>query len=486
MQISKKIFFAVAALALLAARLATAQDAAATLKAASEAMGAGNVTSIEYQGSGSSYNFGQAINVAAPWRHLIMKNYVADIQYGARAMQEEMDRTLVDGSMPFGGFHQILCVSGSDAWNFAGEVPTAAPAPVAAMERQLQIWLTPIGFLKAAEESRATVKTQGANKVITFTTADHHRVEGTINTQNLVTKTETWIDDPVLGDMPIVTTFSNYARFGDLTFPAKIVQTEGGYPVLELAVSDVKANAAKTIDVPANVRGVQAPPVVVKTEKLGDGVWFLGGGAYNSLLVEFDKYTVVVEGPLNEARSAAVIDEAHKLVPNKPIKYMVNTHNHFDHLGGIRTFVAEGSIIIAPGPNVAYYHKILLLPHTIHPDRLSRSPKPAVIEGVKTKRVLTDGKQTLEIYVTPIKGHSDAMIVTYSPELKLLTEADAYVPMPLSAPPSAKPDSYFLPFTVDLNEQLRRLKLDVGPIAPIHGRMTSMDEMLRMIGKSGG
>jgi len=180
-----------------------------------------------------------------------------------------------------------------------------------------------------------------------------------------------------------------------------------------------------------------------------------------------------------------LIAEVHKLAPNKPIKYVVNTHNHFDHLGGVRTFVAEGTTVIAPASNVAYYHKVFLMPHTLNPDKLSQSGKQANIEGVHTKRVLTDGTQTVELYVIPIKGHSDAMIVAYMPKNKLLVEADAYVPGPLNAPASAKPDPYFLPFTLDLYDRIQRLKLDVGPIAPLHGRMTSMAEMLRMIGKSG-
>src|SRR6267154_224971 len=120
-------------------------------------MGMEKLTSIEYKGSGSSYNFGQAISVAAPWRHLILKNYVADINYSAPAMREEMSRTLVDGSPPFGGFLQVQFISGKDAWNLAGDPPAASAAPSAASERQLQIWLTPAGFLKGAMTGDATV-----------------------------------------------------------------------------------------------------------------------------------------------------------------------------------------------------------------------------------------------------------------------------------------------------------------------------------------
>src|SRR5882762_11187150 len=117
MRIPTIALFTLAAFTLPSSSVALGQDVKATLEASSKAMGIVGLTSIEYKGSGSSYNFGQAINVAAPWRHLILKNYVADINYSAPAMREEMSRTLVDGSPPFGGFLQVQFISGKDAWN---------------------------------------------------------------------------------------------------------------------------------------------------------------------------------------------------------------------------------------------------------------------------------------------------------------------------------------------------------------------------------
>ena len=55
----------------------------------------------------------------------------------------------------------------------------------------------------------------------------------------------------------------------------------------------------------------------VESQKLADGVWLLGGGLYNSVLVEFNDFVAVVEAPQNEARSLAVIAEVNRLVPDK-------------------------------------------------------------------------------------------------------------------------------------------------------------------------
>ena len=44
-------------------------------------------------------------------------------------------------------------------------------------------------------------------------------------------------------------------------------------------------------------------------------------------------------------------------MPNKPIKYLINTHHHFDHASGIRTYAAEGITIVTHEINRPYYER---------------------------------------------------------------------------------------------------------------------------------
>ena len=296
-----------------------------------------------------------------------------------------------------------------------------------------------------------------------------------------MTQVETAIDNPVLGDMPWVATYSNYKSFGSLTFPTHIVQTEGGHPVLDLTVTDVKPNAPFTFETPQSVKNAQAPPVKVETVKVGDGVWYLLGGTHHSVVVEFSNFVTVIEGPLDDARADAVIAETHNLVPNKPIRYLINTHNHFDHLGGVRAFAAIGATIITPETNKAYYERSFANPQMIRPDDLAKSTKKAVIEGVQGSRTITDGKQTIDIYVQPLAGHNDAMILAYVPSQKLLVEADAWTPPAANAPaPTGAPN----PFTVQLFDEVEKLKLDVKQIAALHGPgLRSFDDLKKAAGK---
>ena len=148
----------------------------------------------------------------------------------------------------------------------------------------------------------------------------------------------------------------------------------------------------------------------IQAEKIGDGIWFLNYGSPQSLLVEFKDYLVIIEGPTGDDRSMATIAEAKRMFPNKPIKYLVNTHVHFDHSGGVRTYVAEGATIVTHEMNKPYYEKAWAAPRTLNPDKMSQANKTATFETFSDKHVLTDGKRSIEVYPIAGNGHSSAAL----------------------------------------------------------------------------
>jgi glyoxylase-like metal-dependent hydrolase (beta-lactamase superfamily II) len=454
---------------------ASAQDAKTVLQSASKAMG--DVKSIQYSGSGQFGILGQAFTPGGAWPINDIKSYTRTIDYGSKSAKEEM--TLVEptpvrngGGGPFAGEQkQVNLVSGQYAWNQPGNA--AQPALAAADERQIQIWLTPHGFLKAAMENNATAKKGSGGTVVSFTEGKY-KVSGTIDKQGMVTRTETWIPNPVLGDMPVETNYSGYKDFNGVKFPTLIVQKEGGSPVLNLTVSDVRANPNLALTVPDNVKAAKLPPVNVTSQKLADGVWFLAGGTHNSVLVEFPNYAVMVESPLNDARAMGIMAEAKKLIPEKPIKYLINTHDHFDHAGGVRAWVPEGVTIITQEANKSFYENSWKAPRAVEPDRLAQSPKKASFVTFKDKYALKDGGRELDIYRIPGDIHNAVMSMVYLPKEKILVEADDFTPAPPNAP-SAGPRSHA--GTVLLYEEIQRMKLDVATIAPLHGFVVPFAEL---------
>ena len=460
--------------------LALAQDAKAVLAAAAQAMGAGTLDTVVFSGSGTEYTVGQAFNGDSAWPKFINKTYSRQIDF--RTPATKLDRIRMQGeNPPHGGGGQP--VRGEQTQSQTVIVDANTP-----WVQQLDIWLTPHGFLRAAAAAAtATVKSQTVggtrHNVVSFTGGNNAAVNGYINGDNIVERVETWIDNPVLGDLQFEAVYSDYRDFAGVKFPMHIVQRQGGFPTLDLAISDVKPNAAVSIQPPARpaAPATTAAAPGLPTEKLADGVYLILGG-YASVAIDFKDYIVVIEGSTNDARSNAVIAEAKRLIPNKPLRYLVNTHHHFDHSGGLRAFVAEGATIITHEINQPYYARVWRNPHTLNPDRLAMQPRAPVFETMTEMKVLTDGNHVVELHHLLGSDHNQGLIAAYLPKERILIEADAFNPPGDKNAPVAQPPS---PFTTNLVANLTRLKLDVQRIIPIHypadGRVVDIAELNRAV-----
>jgi len=463
---------------------------AGTLEGAASALGVADLRALEFSGTGQWFQFGQAPAPALPWPQFEVSAYRATLDFTTPGARVEMTRrqTVEPGRERPAPVEQrpVQLVSGGFAWNLtpgaAGAAPTAQATPAAVEERVMEIWSTPHGFVKAALANNATVAPAGGGSEVTFTVGGKYRYVGTINAQNQVERVRTWIDNTVLGDTPVETVFTDYRDFAGRTFPGRIQRSQGGHPVLALDVSDVTANPAVDIAVPDAVRSFTPTPVRAESEVLAPGVFYITGGSHHSLAVEQADHIVVVEAPLNEERSLAVIAKVKELIPGKPIRYLVNSHAHFDHSGGLRTYVDEGATIVTHDANKAFYETAWAAPRTLKADRLAGSKKGATFQTFTDKTVLTDGKRSIEVHAIAGNGHNDAFAMVYFPAEKLLSEADAYSTPAPNAPPPAVPN----PFAVNLHDNIVRLKLDVARLAPIHGRVGPLAELRTFIGVPAG
>jgi glyoxylase-like metal-dependent hydrolase (beta-lactamase superfamily II) len=170
----------------------------------------------------------------------------------------------------------------------------------------------------------------------------------------------------------------------------------------------------------------------VTTEKLGDGILRLttGPGSYDSIIIDFKDHVMMLEAGQSEARALAYIAETKKLFPNKPIRYVFNTHAHSDHTGGLPALVAEGATIITHKNNEVFFDRALNTPRTLLNDTLAKNPKKARVEAVTDKKVYSDGSKTVEFYhVSPVP-HSNGLMVAYFPKEKILFQGDFSLPAP--------------------------------------------------------
>ncbi|CAM3676779.1 MBL fold metallo-hydrolase [Polaromonas hydrogenivorans] len=456
----------------------------ASLQSAAESLGATRIQSIEFSGGGKWFQFGQAPAPELPWPRFDVSRYTASIHYDSASARVQLSRlqTLEPDRVRPAPIEQNLdqYVSGARAWNqaVAPAATTVTPQPAAAEERAAEIWATPQGFLKAALANQAQSRPLKDGGVeVSFKLGGKYRYVGLINARDEVEEVRTWIDNPVLGDTLVETTFSHYEERGGVRFPAHIVRTQGGHRVLDLAVSEVKVN--RTAPLLAPEAAASAPAVTVTVNKLADGVFYLSGGSHHSVAIEQRDHVVLVEAPLDEARSQAVIKQVKATIPGKPIKYLINTHAHFDHSGGLRSYVAEGATIVTHQDNIAYYRAAWAGAHTLNPDRLAKSHKPARFAGFTDKHVLTDGQRRIEVHTLAGNTHNDAFALVYLPAEKILIEGDAYTPLAAGAKPPAQPN----PYSVNLLDNVKKLKLDVARIAPLHGQLATLADLRAAVGQ---
>jgi glyoxylase-like metal-dependent hydrolase (beta-lactamase superfamily II) len=420
---------------------AVAQDAKTVIANAQKAMG--DVKSITYSGSAKDVAFQQCGSNAAdmncrgthdPMRPI--NNYVRVIDLTAPASRA----TGATNNPAGGGATQPM-----PGTFFQGI--TAQQADVSQpWINSLEFYITPWGFLKGAGANNATAskkKVDGKNyTVLTWSptvkapSGKSYVINGYINEQNMVERVETWVGENIMGDMHILATYTGWKDFGGVMAPAKIVQTRGGWPFFEVTVMAAKANppdVATLIPAPAGGRGGGgapgggAPaPLVVTSEKLGDGLYRLttGPGSYDSVIVEFKDYIMMLEAGQSEARGLAYVAATKKLIPNKPIRYVMNTHPHSDHTGGLPVLVAEGATIITQKNNEEFLGKALNTPRTLLDDTLAKNPKKAKIEAVSEKKVYSDGTRTVEMYHVAPVPHSNGLLIAYIPKEKILFQGD--------------------------------------------------------------
>jgi glyoxylase-like metal-dependent hydrolase (beta-lactamase superfamily II) len=501
------------------------------IEAATAAIGADRLSCVSISGTAYSGMVGQqhlnGYDIDWP-RGAPLRNYSRIIDWQNVRMLETFDRE--PGNNPAswkyglgwqGGTaiqqqtRQEFMLNGDFAWHKDGSNANPVAAPTLDAERwQLDMWLTPHGFLKAAllpganpvaswrwelgEMGRdgATVSPEKVS-IISITVMDKYRVDATVNSQNLLQRIHTWVPDPVLGDTNYEHEFSNddYIDIGDgILFPTtwhhhtgwddnyQAQSINAGHNAFGGKQSDIQANVCPgNLEIPSSVQGAQFE-TSVEIQSLADGVWLFGGASHNSVVIEFEDYITVIEAPLSERRNLQVIDEIVRLIPDKPIRFLVNTHQHHDHIAGLRTYMHIGATIITHWKNYDFYTNDVLnySPRTLMPDQVSLWPPTELAEGyqyetVRENYVLMDDSQRLHLsYVHPL-NHVEGMLVAYLPDEKILIEADLFNPGERQAVSAANRSLY---------THVQRLNLEVDSVVPIHGQPVPWDDFLDFLGEN--
>ena len=535
---AKRVFGSVVLLLLLVGGRVPAQqfppgyvDPAPLLAAVAEEIGESSLRCITYSGAGYDGAVGQtfenAVNVDWP-RIDSLGNYTRTINWDTGTSKETFDRRpgLNPASWKYGigwvggtptqtATRQTHIVNGDVAWYMDGDGPPVAVPPEIAEVYQLDMWMNPHGFLKAArlpganpvalwrweqiEKGRdGNVVSPEKMHVVAITILGKYRVDATINSQNQIQRIKTTVNIPALGDFNIEHESTNQRPFGNVKWPIAWHSHQGwddnwqfyrqstGHNAYGGQFPDVQPNVCDDpVPVPPSVAQTTFP-LQVTAERMADGVYLLGGGPANSYMVEFDDFVAVFEAPGNEARSLAVIEEVAKLAPDKPIRWLISSHPHFDHIGGLRTYLHIGSTIVTHLSNLEFLNSDVLSyePRTVEPDIVSKWPPTELAEGynyeaIQESYVITDNSRILQVsYVQPLR-HVTGMLMAYLPAEGIAFQADLF---DTHEPPRAAQ----LPAMRSLFNQVQRMGLDVETIAPIHGRPVPWNQFVTALNALAG
>ncbi len=443
------------------------------------AMGADKVKTIEITGSGFRNAVGQSHQPTKPWPKFNLKGYRLVINYDTASMTAE--RTITQWEKPpFGGGRQPVRgvqkrnsgLRGDKGWRLRrGRVGPSRGTSGA----QHTLWTTPHGVVKAAQAANAEIKMREAGgkmyTTVSFAKKGAFKALAWFDTKrNFLRGVESEVANSVFGDMRVVTLYSEYKDFDGVKFPTRITTKSEGFPSLDLNVTSVKVNVPADITVPEGLRPVRHR---VKVDKVTDGVFFLTGGSHNSVAIEMTDHVILFEAPLNDGRGKALVDAITKTIPGKPIRFVVNTHHHFDHSGGLRGMAAKGVTIVTHEDNVSFYKRIYGRPTRINPDALARSGKKSKFVGVGDKHSMTDGSRTLELHLVVGNRHNGGLLIGYLPKEKIMMVADAYS----GRRPRKTPAKKVNVFTANLWENLQRLNLNIETVLPIHGNKVEFEQL---------
>ena len=442
-----------------------------------------DVKTVVIEGEGENFRLGQNQHPDRDLPIYAISNFTREIDYEHSRWRQEQSRTstFLTGN-PAVNQRQITAVDGDVAFNVSENGDATRASSLVAKDRRIELYHYPVGILQAAMAEASIVsnaRQEDGYDVVDITTAEGDQLTLFVESESgFPAKVSSMSYNRYLGDVTIETEFDDYWQTDALgglglggrpTLPRQLLWRLDEYVTAELRVTTSVNSEISDLAAPDEARSADepVPTANVTVEELASGIWFLAGQSHHSVLVEFADYLALIEAPQDDTRTLAVIAKARELEPDKPLRYVINTHHHFDHSGGIRAAVSEGLTVITHAVNKPFFEDIVARQHTIVEDALAKNPQPLAIETIpyEGNYVLDDGRRTMEIYPILDNRHSRTLLMVYLPRERLLVEADVYSPAASEAP-----------FAANLLENIEDRGLRVDRVVPIHGGVVPFED----------
>ncbi|MGH7501807.1 MAG: MBL fold metallo-hydrolase [Longimicrobiales bacterium] len=271
---------------------------------------------------------------------------------------------------------------------------------------------------------------------------------------------------PALGRISLSWTWEDWRIIdGFGRFPFRYAASTGDYSWLDVFVDSVAAAENADFDVPARVRTVpiridsatttRTRPIAFT--RFANGVFTVANvrAGFTPIVIERSDHVVAVDAPASFPLLGAIpvaetdpgpnpswvserfADAITHQFPNKPVRFLILTHAHHDHAGGVRAFVALGATVIGPATIRPEVERILQLPADAMHDRLAASPQPLRFLEVNDSLLLDDSRQPIRLLDIRPNPHSDGLLAVHLTSPRILFVSDLVTPASLDVYPRA-------------------------------------------------
>jgi glyoxylase-like metal-dependent hydrolase (beta-lactamase superfamily II) len=254
--------------------------------------------------------------------------------------------------------------------------------------------------------------------------------------------------------------FLDYETVAGIPFNRTFKLFLNGDPNIERRNLKTKVNSSldALMVVDANLQSIpEVEPDPLSRQEIADGIWLIGGTGTYAMFVDMGDYVFAAGGT---AGIPDRIESLREVVGDKPVKYGMLTHHHFDHVMGVSAYESEGATLIAS----AAHEEIVR--------RAAENGEALEVKAVKDRMTLEGDTRKVEIIDIGPTAHTEHLLVAYLPDEGILFEADHF------ALPRVGPIPPAVTSTQTFAEALGREELGVRIILSAHSpRAATMDDL---------